>query len=115
MENLDNNITNISFNNNILNFTFDNNATEQLILNDTNYIKIFDKWFLDTPVFISDKFKKQIKSLNFIKINKDKAKNIQELNIFFSNIENSTKFFNYVRTRKNKIDYDKLKWHEKPK
>jgi hypothetical protein len=112
MENIDETITNITYsiNEKKLTIVYGNSAVETIILNKTNYIAIFDKWFIETPVFITDKFKAQIKSLNFVKINKDEERNINELDNFFSDTDKASKFFNYARTRKNLIDVEKLKW-----
>jgi len=112
MENLDNTIVNINYiiSEKKLSIIYDNNSVEDLVLNKNTFIAIFDKWFIETPVFITDKFKAQIKSLNFVKIDKDVVKNLNDLNIFFGDTDKALKFFNYVRSRKEIIDLDKKKW-----
>lgn len=112
MENINETITNITYsmNEKKLTIVYSNTAVETIILNKNNYIALFDNWFIETPVFITDKFKAQIKSLNFVKINKDEEKNIKELDDFFSDTDKALKFFNYVRNRKELIRLEKQKW-----
>ena len=112
MENINETITNITYsmNEKKLTIVYSNSAVETILLNKTNYIAMFDNWFIETPVFITDKFKAQIKSLNFVKINKDEERNINELDNFFSDIDKALKFFNYVRSRKELIETEKQKW-----
>jgi len=109
-------ISNVTYNNDLKKITiiYDNNTNEEFILNIDNYIKIFDKWFVDVPMFLSDKFKTIIKSLNFVKINKETERNILILDEFFSNTENCIKFFNYTKIRNEKINNDKIKWTINP-
>jgi len=115
MENLEESIVNISYDESEkkLLIKYNNNYTEELILNAETYTALFNKWFIETPVFISDKFKNEIKSLNYVKINKDKIKNLEYLDKFLSNTDNALKFLNYLRTRKNIIETEKLKWNFK--
>lgn len=112
MENINETITNITYsiNEKKLTIVYSNSGVESIILNKANYIALFDNWFIETPVFITDKFKAQIKSLNFVKIDKDVVKNLNDLNIFFGDTDKALKFFNYVRSRKEIIDLDKKKW-----
>ena len=58
MENLDNTIVNINYiiSEKKLSIIYDNNSVEDLVLNKNTFIAIFDKWFIETPVFITDKF-----------------------------------------------------------
>ena len=108
---IDTEINNIIYNNDLKKITiyYENNNNEDIILNIENYIKIFDKWFIDVPMFLSDKFKTIIKSLNFIKINKEIDKNLIILDDFFSNTDNCKKFFDYTKIRNQKIIDDKKK------
>ena len=112
MENLNETITNITYSisQTKLTIIYSNSSVEELILNATTYIAIFNKWFIETPVFITDKYKAIIKALNFIKIGKTVEKSKNELDTFFSNTANALKFFNYARNRKTLIETEKLKW-----
>ena len=113
---IDTEINNIIYNNDLkkISIYYENNSNEDIILNIENYIKIFDKWFINVPMFLSDKFKTIIKSLNFIKINKDINKNLIILDEFFSNTDNCKKFFDYTKIRNQKIIDDKKKWSVAP-
>ena len=112
MENTNETITNITYsiNEKKLTIVYSNTAVETIILNKDNYIALFDNWFIETPVFITDKFKGQIKALNFVKISKDEERNINDLDNFFSDTDKALKFFNYVRNRKQEIETEKQKW-----
>ena len=113
---IDTEINNIIYNNDLKKITiyYKNNSNEDIILNIENYIKIFDKWFINVPMFLSDKFKVIIKSLNFIKIKKDIDKNLIILDDYFSNTDNCKKFFDYTKIRNQKIIDDKKKWSVSP-
>jgi len=111
MENIDKNITTIEVIGEILHINYDDTSMEILELSEENYKKMYELWFKDLPMFISDKHKDVIKSLNFIKINKDKINNMSFLNKYFKDTEKAKKFFNYMKIRKDKILNDKKGWN----
>ena len=83
---------------------------ERLELDEKLYCDIYDNFLKEVPVFISDKHKQIMKYINFVKINKDKDINKKLLDDYFSIDSNVLIFFNYIRTRKEKILLDKNKW-----
>lgn len=90
---------------------FDNSILQERIeLNDDYYIKLYDTFIKDVPVFISDKHKQIMKYINFVKINKNKDNSLKSLETFFSDSENATKFLKYIRIRKDLIISEKSKW-----
>ena len=108
LSNLELEISNINSLDNVLfidylNKTDNSILQERVVLNDEYYLKIYDTFIKDVPVFISDKHKQIMKHINFVKINKNKETSMNSLENFFSNSENATKFLNYIRTRKDTI------------
>jgi|TARA_B110000093_G_C12575316_1_gene247721 hypothetical protein len=115
LSNLELEISNINSLDNVLfidylNKTDNSILQERVVLNDEYYLKIYDTFIKDVPVFISDKHKQILKHINFVKINKNKETSINSLENFFSNSENATKFLKYIRTRKDTILVEKSKW-----
>lgn len=118
MENLSNlelEINNINSLDNVLFIDYLNKSDnsilqERIELDDDYYIKLYDTFIKDVPVFISDKHKQIMKHINFVKINKDKDNSLKSLETFFSNSENATKFLKYIRIRKDLILAEKSKW-----
>ena len=70
MENKTNVINQVSYNiqEKKLTLLYDNNTTEELILSQETYKKLFENWFTEVQMFISDKHKDIIRLLNFDKI-----------------------------------------------
>jgi hypothetical protein len=93
-----------------LNKTSNNTLQERIELDEEFYKNLFETFFKEVPVFISDKHKQIIKSLNFVKINKEKQVNIEFLDKFFKNEADVLKVLNYFRTRKDIILAEKSKW-----
>ena len=93
-----------------LNKTSNNTLQERIELDEEFYKNLFETFFKEVPVFISDKHKQIIKSLNFVKINKEKQINIEFLDNFFKNEADVLKVLNYFRTRKDIILAEKSKW-----
>ena len=93
-----------------LNKTSNDILQERIELDEEFYKNLFETFFKEVPVFISDKHKQIIKSLNFVKINKEKQINIDFLDNFFKNEEDVLKVLNYFRTRKDIILAEKSKW-----
>ena len=83
---------------------------ERVVLDEKYYIKLYDTFIKDVPVFISDKHKQILKYINFVKINKDKDNSLKSLETYFSSNENAKKFLNYIRIRKDLILTEKSKW-----
>ena len=83
---------------------------ERIELDEDYYVKLYDTFVKDVPVFISDKHKQILKYINFVKINKDKDNSLKSLETFFSNSENAKKFLEYIRIRKDLILAEKSKW-----
>ena len=110
MENIDKNITTIEVIGDVLHINYDDTSMEILELTEENYKKMFELWFKEVPMFISDKHKEVIKSLNFVKINKDKLNNMSFLNKYFKDTEKAKVFFDYMKIRKDKILNDKKGW-----
>ena len=115
LSNLELEISNINSLDNVLfidylNKTDNSILQERVVLNDEYYLKIYDTFIKDVPVFISDKHKQILKHINFVKINKNKETSMNSLENFFSNSENATKFLKYIRTRKDTILAEKSKW-----
>ena len=115
LSNLELEISNINTLDNVLFIDYlnkiDNSILQERVeLNDEYYLKIYDTFIKDLPVFISDKHKQIMKHINFVKINKNKEISMNSLENFFSNSENATKFLKYIRTRKDTILAEKSKW-----
>ena len=113
--NIDKNIITIEVIGDVLHINYDDTSMEILELSEENYKKMYELWFKEVPMFISDKHKEVIKSLNFVKINKDKLNNMSFLNNYFKDVEKAKLFFNYMKIRKNKILNDKKAWNYKDK
>jgi hypothetical protein len=118
LSNLELEITNLKNIDNVLfidylNKTSNNILQERIELDGEFYKNLFETFFTEVPVFISDRHKQIIKSLNFVKINKEKEINIEFLNNYFKNEDNVLKVLNYFRTRKDIILAEKSKWKNK--
>ena len=115
MENKTNVINQVSYNiqEKKLTLLYDNNTTEELNLNQETYTKLFENWFTEVPMFISDKHKDIIRLLNFAKINKEAEITINKLNSYFSDTEKAKVFLNYLKQRVEKIKQEKEKWSVK--
>lgn len=115
LSNLELEITNLKSVDNVLfidylNKTSNDILQERIELDEEFYKNLFETFFKEVPVFISDKHKQIIKSLNFVKINKEKQINIEFLDNFFKNEADVLKVLNYFRTRKDIILAEKSKW-----
>lgn len=112
MEYLTNTITDIVIIDDNIIITYDNNMTETIAKSYDDYMKMYETWLKNEPMFISDKYKTIIYALTLIKIY---INNINILNDFFiqNNIENVKKFFIYMRGRKEYLVNEKLKWNSK--
>jgi len=95
---------------NIMNITYTNGNVEVLPINCATYKMMYDKWILETPVFITDIYKVEMRNLSFATC-QNKHSSINQLNQFFSsdNLANVKLFLTYMRNRKQKIQNDKAK------
>lgn len=88
---------------------YDNNETEIINKNRDGYLLLYTEWLKEEPIFISDKFKSQLRDITLYALRND-ITNFNSLNMFFTN-ENKTNiinFFNYMRSRD--LTYDKSLW-----
>jgi hypothetical protein len=88
---------------------YDNEQTEELIVCNELYSNIKNKWLVDQPPFISDRFKNIMNNIILACIHKNE-RCINELNAYFAvgNEENVKLFFNYMRKRD--LTEEKKKW-----
>ena len=107
-------ILNSSVSPNILELTYVDNTTENITLNDSGYKIMYDRWYNNIPMFISDKNKNIIRSMNFIKIgHRDIELHRNNLNNYFNNKNNYENFFHHAIIRYAQISYDKINWNNK--
>ena len=88
---------------------FANNQTETINKGHDGYMLFYNEWLKNEPIFISDKFKAQLRDITLYGLNKNND-SFNNLNKFFVN-ENKTNminFFNYMRNRD--LTYDKSIW-----
>ena len=111
MEQPEEEIKSVIFNENTINITYMNDIEEIITRNTEGYKKLYDAWLKEQPMFISDKYKMQMRSLNFI-LKKNNETAIQELNSFLSenNREEALNFIKYMRTRD--LTFEKQKWNK---
>jgi len=85
-----------------------NNAKEIINKNQDGYKLMYDNWLVQQPMFISDKFKDQMRHIEFAA--RGNTKLLSDLNNFFtdSNKINVIKFLNFMRERD--LTYEKAKW-----
>ena len=88
---------------------YDNEQTEELTVCNGMYSNIKNKWLVDQPPFISDRFKNIMNNIILACIHKNE-RCINELNAYFAvgNEENVKSFFNYMRKRD--LTEEKKKW-----
>lgn len=88
---------------------YDNEQTEELTVCNELYSNIKNKWLVDQPPFISDRFKNIMNNIILACIHKNE-RCINELNAYFAvgNEENVKSFFNYMRKRD--LTEEKKKW-----
>ncbi len=104
-------ILNTSDSSNILVLTYVDDTTENITLNDTGYNLMYNRWYNDIPMFISDKNKNIIRSMNFVKIgHRDIEIHRNNLNNYFNNTNNYSNFFHHAIIRYAQIPYDKINW-----
>jgi uncharacterized protein YccT (UPF0319 family) len=110
MNHLDTQIKNIDIQDTTINIDYENDEKESLIVSQETYEQMYQLWLKETPVFITDKYKTEIRNITFAAIQK-KEICINQLNNFFkkSNEENVKAFLIYMRHRKVKIQQDKDK------
>ena len=102
-------IKSLSFDDTKIYITYSNDSIETIIKNSESYLDLYDDWLLDNPMFISDKYKTQMRELFFAGKNND-IESINNLNNFLSekNKEEALKFINYMRTRD--LTDERKKW-----
>ena len=88
---------------------YDNEQTEELTVCNGMYSNIKNKWLVDQPPFISDRFKNIMNNIILACIHKNE-RCINELKAYFSvgNEDNVKAFFNYMRKRD--LTEEKKKW-----
>jgi len=111
MEQPEEEIKSIIFNDDNIHITYMNDIEEIVTKDVEGYKKLYDVWLKEQPMFISDIYKMQMRSLNFI-LKKNNETAIQELNNFLSenNREEALKFINYMRKRD--LTFEKQKWNK---
>ena len=88
---------------------YDNDQTEELTVCNELYSNIKNKWLVEQPPFISDRFKNIMNNIILACIHKNE-RCINELKAYFSvgNVDNVKAFFNYMRKRD--LTEEKKKW-----
>jgi len=106
MEYLENEIKTIVFTPETITITYDNNEVEIVKKTKEGYMKLYDAWLKEQPMFISDIFKSQMRDLTFIK----RDESFNDMNKFLSeeNKEQALKFIVYMRKRD--LTYERSKW-----
>lgn len=88
-----------------------NGAVETLPNVCETYERIHQKWLIDCPPFISDKFKAEMRNIILCSIREDPECECGCKELFSSpNEEKAKKFLTYLRTRESLIAAEKLKW-----
>ena len=105
-------IKNIEIENDKLTITRYNNTTNIIDLDINGFKKIFNDNFTGEKkgMFLSDKHKIIIKSLNFIKIDKNKDINTEYIKNEFKDINIVMKFFEYLDRRPSLLEKELVKW-----
>ena len=107
-------ILNSSVSPNILVLTYVDDTIENITLNDVGYTLIYNRWYNEIPMFISDKNKDIIRSMKFVKIgHRDIVIHRNNLNNYFKNSNNHLTFFYHAIIRNVQIPYDKINWNNK--
>lgn len=107
-------ILNSSVSPNILILTYVDDTIENITLNDVGYTLMYNRWYNDIPMFISDKNKDIIRSMKFVKIgHRDIVIHRNNLNNYFNNTNNHLTFFYNAIIRNVQIPYDKINWSNK--
>lgn len=112
MENLNENIISVDCSENAFTVKYENDSSEELTKTVETYKKLYDTFIVPLPVFISDKYKSELRSLSFAALQKN-SKCIVELDNLFSDNNKAQLFLTYLRTRKPIIEKDKLQWVRK--
>jgi hypothetical protein len=111
MDNINNELVDISFIDNDMIIKYDNDLTETLIIGKETYKKMYKEWLVEQPPFISDIYKQTMNNIILSSIHNNQ-KCILDLNEFFKveNKEDVIKFIKYMRGRD--LTQEKLKWNK---
>jgi hypothetical protein len=111
MEYLDLAIKDVVFTNETIELTYENDEKEIVEKTKEGYKKLYNAWLKENPMFISDKFKTQMRDLTYA--SNGNMTNLNEINGFLSegNREKAIEFMTYMRTRD--LTYERSKWTKK--
>ena len=109
MEYLENEIKDIVFTPENITITYDNDQVEVVEKTKEGYLKLYDAWLKDNPMFISDIYKSQMRDLTFA-ARTSNAECFNNLNNFLSEInkDEALKFVTYMRKRD--LTYERAQW-----
>lgn len=104
-------IASVELSNNEIKVIYANGATETLTNSTDTYKAFYDKWLLNTPPFISDKFKVQMRDISLATLT-HKSSSISALAQYFQspNEANVKSFFAYMRSRDTILPPQKAQW-----
>jgi hypothetical protein len=113
LNNVNDDIQNISISENILTIKYVSESIEKFNLDINNFTLIHDKCIKDYPIFISDKYKNilNLKKSLVISLNKEQYFN-KLLNFFNENNNNDVvKYLKFIRCRPKNIVTEYSKWN----
>lgn len=113
MENLNDFIQQVDCSNNMIKILYSSGAIENLTNDSVTYDKMYDTWIKNNDVFITDKYKIEMRNISLSFLQKNKAC-LNELNKFFQQ-ENNDKvkdFLTYMRNRKSLLETERQKWNK---
>ena len=111
MENLDKEISSISFTDESIELIYDNNEKEIVNKNRDGYKSLYNAWLKENPMFISDIFKSQMRDLTLA--SNGNQKSLEDINNYLSesNHNKALEFITYMRKRD--LTYERSKWTKK--
>lgn len=111
MEYLDIAIKDVVFTNETIELTYENNKKEVVKKTKEGYKDLYNAWLKENPMFISDKFKTQMRDLTYA--SNGNATNLNDINNFLSenNKVKVIEFITYMRTRD--LTFERSKWTKK--
>lgn len=107
-------ISSVDLSNQTITVTYANGAKESLANNQESHHKMYKVWLKPNPVFISDKFKVEMKNISLSCVNGNE-KCCCDTKSFFSppNEEKVKQFFTYMRQRDTVLPDQRSKWTKK--
>jgi hypothetical protein len=111
MENVNNQLVDITFDDNEMTITYDNEMTETLVIGKETYDKMYKEWLVEQPPFISDVYKQIMNNIILSSIHNNQ-KCIGDLNGFFR-VENKDEAINFIKYMRGRdLTQEKLKWNK---